>query len=111
MGGIIGIIVGVCFFVMGLMLYKKPPKQINGIYGYRTPRSMSDLELWHEAQRYSSNLMMQFGVIMAAFGVLGFWFTDMQALVLSLGAIIFYTVRMFMKVEGRLKEMQQSNKK
>jgi uncharacterized membrane protein len=106
-GAIVGLICGVCYFVLGLMVYKKPPKKINGIYGYRTPRAMSNPELWEEAQRYSANLMMQFGVIITVFGILGFWFTDVQALVLSLFAVVFYTVRLFTKVEGRLKEMQR----
>jgi len=110
-GAIVGLICGVCYFVLGLMLFKKPPKKINGIYGYRTPRAMSDPDLWDEAQRYSANLMMQFGVIITVFGVLGFWFTDVQALVLSLFAVAFYTIRLFTKVEGRLKEVQQAQQR
>ncbi|GAB1159731.1 MULTISPECIES: SdpI family protein [Paenibacillus] len=110
-GAIVGLICGVCYFVLGLMLFKKPPKKINGIYGYRTPRAMSDPDLWDEAQRYSANLMMQFGVIITVFGILGFWFTDVQALVLSLFAVAFYTFRLFTKVEGRLKEVQHAQKR
>ncbi|MDP9702787.1 putative membrane protein [Paenibacillus intestini] len=107
-GAFVGIICGVCYFILGLMVYKKPPKQINGIYGYRTPRAMSDRALWEEAQRYSSALMMQFGVIITAFGVIGFWLTDVRALVLSLVAVGFYTIRLFTRVEGRLKQMQRT---
>jgi uncharacterized membrane protein len=106
-GAIVGIICGVCYFILGLMVYKKPPKRINGIYGYRTPRAMSHPELWEEAQRYSANLMMQFGVIITVFGIIGFWLTDVRALVLSLVATGFYTFRLFTRVEGRLKQMQR----
>ncbi|PYE42409.1 SdpI/YhfL family protein [Paenibacillus barcinonensis] len=106
-GAMLGIICGVCYFILGLMVYKKPPKQINGIYGYRTPRAMSHPALWEEAQRYGSALMMQFGFIITAFGVIGFWLTDVRALVLSLIAIVFYTIRLFTRVEGRLKQMQR----
>ncbi|RAW12076.1 hypothetical protein DC345_22380 [Paenibacillus taichungensis] len=106
-GAIVGIICGVCYFILGLMVYKKPPKRINGIYGYRTPRAMSNPELWEEAQRYSANLMMQFGVIITVFGIIGFWLTDVRALVLSLVATGFYTFRLFTRVEGRLKQMQR----
>lgn len=107
-GAFVGIICGVCYFILGLMVYKKPPKQINGIYGYRTPRAMSDPTLWEEAQRYSSALMMQFGCIITVFGIIGFWLTDVRALVLSLIAVGFYTFRLFTRVEGRLKEMQRA---
>ncbi|MGC5776847.1 SdpI family protein [Paenibacillus pabuli] len=106
-GAIVGLICGVCYFVLGFMVYKKPPKRINGIYGYRTPRAMSNPELWEEAQRYSANLMMQFGVIITVFGIIGFWLTDVRALVLSLVATGFYTFRLFTRVEGRLKQMQR----
>ncbi|PQP83537.1 hypothetical protein C0Q44_02175 [Paenibacillus sp. PCH8] len=106
-GAVVGIICGVCYFILGLMVFKKPPKMINGIYGYRTPRAMSNPELWDEAQRYSANLMMQFGVIITIFGIIGFWLTDVRALVLSLVATGFYTFRLFTRVEGRLKQMQR----
>ncbi|MDR6721287.1 SdpI family protein [Paenibacillus sp. 2003] len=107
-GAIVGIIIGVCYFILGLMVFKKPPKMINGIYGYRTPRAMSNSELWDEAQSYSANLMMQFGVIITIFGIIGFWLTDVRALVLSLVATGFYTFRLFTRVEGRLKQMQRA---
>ncbi|MCM3175745.1 SdpI family protein [Paenibacillus sp. MER 99-2] len=110
-GSILGIICGVCYFILGFMMFKKPPRAINGIYGYRTPRAMSDPELWKEAQHYASNLMMQFGFIILVFGILGFWFTEVQALILSLGSLAFYTIRLFVKVEGRLKELQSKPKK
>lgn len=107
-GAVVGIIIGVCYFILGLMVFKKPPKMINGIYGYRTPRAMSNPELWDEAQSYSANLMMQFGVIITIFGIIGFWLTDVRALVLSLVATGFYTFRLFTRVEGRLKQMQRA---
>lgn len=68
---------------------------------------MSHPALWEEAQRYGSALMMQFGFIITTFGVIGFWLTDVRALVLSLIAIVFYTIRLFTRVEGRLKQMQR----
>ncbi|MNP47184.1 hypothetical protein D3C76_1412270 [compost metagenome] len=51
---------------------------------------------------------MQFGVIITIFGIIGFWLTDVRALVLSLVATGFYTIRLFTRVEGRLKQMQRA---
>ncbi|MDR0791476.1 MAG: SdpI family protein [Methanomassiliicoccaceae archaeon] len=54
---------GVIFTVLGWVLYKKPPSKINSVYGYRTPRSMSDQKLWDFSQRYSGKLMAYVGII------------------------------------------------
>ncbi len=40
-----------------------PPKKINGLYGYRTPRSMKNQKNWDAAQRYSSRLLLKFSII------------------------------------------------
>ena len=36
---------GVIFIVMGYFMSKKPPKEINGLYGYRTPRAMKNQKI------------------------------------------------------------------
>jgi hypothetical protein len=38
----------------GYFLKNKPPKGINALYGYRTFRSMKNIDLWKEANQYSS---------------------------------------------------------
>lgn len=48
---------------LGILWKKNPPKNINGFYGYRTPRSMKSQEAWDFAQRYISNLYFTWGVI------------------------------------------------
>ncbi|MFF2912422.1 SdpI family protein [Paenibacillus sp. NPDC057934] len=55
---------------MGLIIYgarltvkKKPPKKINSLYGYRTKRSMKNQLLWDEANRYSAELMIRYGLV------------------------------------------------
>ena len=52
---------GVIFIVMGYFMSKKPPKEINGLYGYRTPRAMKNQKIWDYAQVYSAKVMMKYG--------------------------------------------------
>ena len=40
----------------GLFLWKCPPKNINGLIGYRTKRSMQNQESWDFAQRYAGKV-------------------------------------------------------
>lgn len=40
-------------FVFGLVLYKYGPKQINHLFGYRTARSMKNLDTW----KFANNLL------------------------------------------------------
>lgn len=50
-------------FIIGLIFYKFPPKNINSIAGYRTKRSMKNAETWREANRYSARLIIKFSFI------------------------------------------------
>ena len=52
---------GLIFIVMGLIMSKKPPKEINGLYGYRTPIAMKNQKNWDYAQVYSAKVMMKYG--------------------------------------------------
>jgi uncharacterized membrane protein len=52
---------GIIFIVMGFIMSKKPPKEINHLYGYRTPRAMKNQKIWDYAQVYSAKVMMKYG--------------------------------------------------
>jgi uncharacterized membrane protein len=47
------------FLVAGVIMLLFPPKKINGLYGYRTQRSMRNQESWDKAQRISAIKMIQ----------------------------------------------------
>lgn len=59
-------IIGLVYFIAGIILRVKPPKAINGLYGYRTKRSMKSIEAWNFAQEYSSLIMIRYGLIHVA---------------------------------------------
>jgi uncharacterized membrane protein len=51
------------FFFFSCIFKFFPPKNINSIYGYRTPRSMKNQDTWNVANKFSSNLMFGFSVL------------------------------------------------
>lgn len=48
----------------GRMMWKHPPKNINGIIGYRTKLSMKNPETWKFAQDYCGRLWWKIGCVM-----------------------------------------------
>lgn len=46
----------------GLLWNKKPPKNINSVYGYRTTWSMKSKKTWDFAHRYSGRIWVYTGI-------------------------------------------------
>ncbi|MTI19596.1 SdpI family protein [Fulvivirga sp. RKSG066] len=49
--------VGPLMTILAIIFKAFPPKKINGIYGYRTKRSMRNQKTWDVANSYANNLM------------------------------------------------------
>lgn len=62
------IVISLVFVFAGLLLWKKTPKKINGLYGYRTNRSMKNALTWKEGNEYAGKLMFITGVASLFFG-------------------------------------------
>lgn len=61
-----GIFPFICFFgflFVGVQLLFFPPKKIDSLYGYRTPRSMKNQENWDFAQKMAARTMIIFAFI------------------------------------------------
>lgn len=43
------------------MMYKHTPKSINGVYGYRTRRSMKNMDTWKFAHDYCGRIWLKAG--------------------------------------------------
>lgn len=56
----------------GYLMQKHPPREINGLYGYRTARSSKSQEAWDFSQRYSAKLYVKWGRILTAVSLLLF---------------------------------------
>ena len=55
---------------IGILFQKQPPKRINGIYGYRTKRSMQTQETWVFAHRYFGKQWVKIGLVLLPLSVL-----------------------------------------
>jgi uncharacterized membrane protein len=40
-----------------------PPKKVNGLYGYRTPRSMANQEIWDFANNFFNAQLLKYSLI------------------------------------------------
>ena len=97
---------GPLFIVLGYYFAKFPPKKINNIYGYRTPRSMKSQEAWDFAQVYGAKKMMVAGLIMLVAGVLllPFNLTENIAAIFSIGILLGSAIWMIVVTEAELKK-------
>lgn len=64
------LLIGSIFIVTALITKIFPPKRINALYGYRTPKSIQNQETWNFAQKYSSNKMIQIGLFLVVISFL-----------------------------------------
>ena len=55
----------------GRMMEKKPPREINSIYGYRTSRSMKNQDTWDFAHEYCGRLWNKAGWALVPLAVVG----------------------------------------
>jgi len=87
-------LVGIIMLLLGLIMTKFPPKNINKWYGYRTASSMKSQQAWNEANRYSAKMMITTGLILLIAGIaltvlMNYLITDKQKVeVLMMGITI-----------------------
>lgn len=58
------LIIPIIMLVAGRMMWKHCPKQINRVIGYRTARSMKNMDTWKFAHEYCGQLWWRIGLIM-----------------------------------------------
>ena len=106
------ILTGPIFLITGWILRRFPPKSINSLYGYRTPRSMKNKENWDFSQTYAANLMMQCGGFMLAIAIIYLLspITLNMAIdfSLSMGIIILVCIVLIIKTERALKKFEKN---
>lgn len=102
----IPLVCGTVCIIGGLLLLKFPPKKINGIYGYRTMRSIKSQEAWDFAQQYSSKRIIKWGVILIVISLIAYFIPLSKNTSIFLGiALIIYGMSMpFVETENALKK-------
>ncbi len=58
------LIIPILMIISGRLMYKNCPKEINRVYGYRTKRSMKNMDTWKFAHEYCGCLWYRAGLIM-----------------------------------------------
>ena len=56
------LLVPTTMFVGGLVMHRHSPKNINSLLGYRTARSMKNMDTWQFAHRYCGSLWWKVGL-------------------------------------------------
>lgn len=102
------VLVGPLFVVISLLTMLFPPKKINGLYGYRTRRSMCNQKAWDAAQKISSQVMLAEGLIMSMCAGLGFLLNLSEGLEvgLSLTVLLSGIVFLFVYTEKKIKDLK-----
>lgn len=59
-----GLLIPVICIIAGREMWKHCPKEINGVLGYRTKRSMKNLDTWRFAHEYCGRLWWRIGWVM-----------------------------------------------
>lgn len=68
------LVIPIMMIVFGYLFIKKPPKKINGAYGYRTSMSIKNQELWDFAHQYFGKLWFRCGWILFMITILLMFF-------------------------------------
>ena len=64
------LLISLTMIFFGWLLFKKTPKEINYVYGYRTKRSMMNEETWRFANQYFGKAWYLCGLILAPLSVM-----------------------------------------
>lgn len=100
-------IVALVFLLGGAITFIFPPKKINHLYGYRTERSMKNIETWKAANRFASKIMMLASVDLFLIGLILYW-ADVKNeniwAAVTIVSVILVAVIIYLLTENYLKE-------
>lgn len=100
----IPVLCGFIFIIAGFVLFKFPPKKINGLYGYRTAQSMLSKNHWNFAQKFSARWMMILGALLFVTGIIGSFIplSGTTGLIVGMFSLIAAAVVLIWKTERAL---------
>ena len=104
---LIPLIVSPVFILAGCILWIKPPKNINVLYGYRTKSTMENQERWDYAQPLAGKEMVKFGVAYFGTLLLGFIFDGLPLtaeVLISLFLLIGGCIALVARLEKKMKK-------
>lgn len=102
----ISLLIGIIFIVSAPIL--KQATDINASFGYRTRRSMKNIELWNAGNKYSAEMMRQNGFLMIFIGsIVSILFRYPYTIIAIIALMILLTIILFFRVEKKLKAMEE----
>jgi len=85
-------------FLISIIFWKFPPKKVNGIYGYKTPKAMLNQEIWDFANaNFNKSLLIYSGIsflgalIIANYSVIELTWQPMVLVLLSILVCVIKT--------------------
>ncbi len=108
------LLTGAILVLTAALLRYHPPRNINWLYGYRTPRSMRSREAWDFAQQQSARLMGRSGAMLFLAGAASLFlprFGIRTELLIALGGVFWALFRPILRIEKMLKEREEKEKK
>ncbi len=102
----IAVMGGLLFVLAGIIIYLFPPKEINGLYGYRTAASMKSKECWTFAQHYSARKIIWYGSALILVGIAASFIKTSEEIgtIIGLALLISCPIALFVKVQKKLSE-------
>ena len=67
---ICNLLIPVIMLITGKLMWKHYPKNINGFIGYRTTRSMMNMDTWNFANEYCGHLWYKMGIVMLVLSII-----------------------------------------
>ena len=81
--------------VAGFVMYKKPPKKINDIVGYRTSMSKKNMDTWKFAHDYCGKLWVKLGLVLLIFtAILQIPLAGFNEDIVGIAAIVIDTIQL-----------------
>ncbi len=68
------LLIPIIMIVFGRIFMKKPPGTINSVYGYRTKRSMKNMDTWTFAHKYFGRIWYICGLILLPISIIPMFF-------------------------------------
>ncbi|MCS4470632.1 SdpI family protein [Clostridium botulinum] len=96
------LIIPIIMLFFGVRFRKHGPKNINGIYGYRTSMSMKNKDTWEFAHQYCGRLWIKLGLIMLTISIivsgLAFTYVDEAQGIIDLILVTIQTIVLIVSI-------------
>lgn len=106
------LIIPIIMLFCGITFRNHSPKNINGIYGYRTAMSMKNKDTWEFAHQYCGCLWIKIGLIMLILSIIfsftAFIFNDKVQEIISLSIVLAQTLALILSIFPVEKELKKT---